>query len=107
MAYNLFIAYDLNNPGQNYEPVRSRIKALGAWHQFQFSLFYVSTELSPAEAFSFVGEAMDGNDRLAVINASGACQQGSGHQGSRKASLAFEDSKQLRAQRMGEAVRRH
>ena len=71
MAYNLFIAYDLNTIGQNYEGVRSRIKALGSWHQFQFSLFYVHTELTPAAAFDFVRAVMDGNDRLAVINASG------------------------------------
>ena len=39
MAYNLFIAYDLMQPGQNYEAVRDRIKSLGQWHQFQLSLF--------------------------------------------------------------------
>jgi len=69
MAYNLFIAYDLMEPGQNYDAVRDRIKALGRWHQFQYSLFYVNTEMSPSEAFRHVGEVMDTNDRLAVINA--------------------------------------
>lgn len=69
MAYNLFIAYDLDQPGQNYEEVRSRIKALGAWHQFQLSLFYVHTEMTAAQAFAFVHGAMDANDRLAVIDA--------------------------------------
>ena len=33
MVYNLFIAYDLMRPGQNYEAVRDRIKSLGQWHQ--------------------------------------------------------------------------
>jgi hypothetical protein len=69
MAYNLFIAYDLMSPGQNYDAVRDAIKGLGQWHQFQFSLFYVHTEHSPEIAFAIVHRAMDVNDRLAVINA--------------------------------------
>lgn len=69
MAYNLFIAYDLISPGQNYDAVRDAIKSLGQWHQFQFSLFYVSTDHSPDGAFSIVNRVMDTNDRLAVINA--------------------------------------
>lgn len=52
MATNLFVAYDLCEPGQNYDAVRERIKSLGQWHQFQYSLFYVSTERSAADAFA-------------------------------------------------------
>lgn len=66
---NLFIAYDLDQPGQNYDAVRDAIKSLGQWHQFQFSLFYVHTPLSAQEAYSRVVRVMDLNDRLAVINA--------------------------------------
>ncbi len=66
---NLFIAYDLMAPGQNYDAVRDAIKSLGMWHQFQYSLFYVSTVLSPNEAYDRVFAHMDPNDRLAVINA--------------------------------------
>lgn len=69
MAYNLFIAYDLMQPGQNYDAVRDRIKQLGQWHQFQLSLFYVHTDQPPGTAFAHVWSAMDANDRLAVINA--------------------------------------
>tara|TARA_Y100001947_G_scaffold152089_1_gene153190 strand:+ start:2223 stop:2501 length:279 start_codon:yes stop_codon:yes gene_type:complete len=69
VAYNLFIAYDLMSPGQNYEAVRDRIKELGKWHQFQLSLFYVHTEHTPETAYAHVYQAIDGNDRLAVINA--------------------------------------
>jgi hypothetical protein len=69
MTYNLFIAYDLMSPGQNYDAVRDRIKALGPHWQFQFSLFWVNTDLSPQEAHSFILKAMDANDRLAVIDA--------------------------------------
>ena len=65
----MFIAYDLMAPGQNYEAVRDAIKSLGASYQFQFSLFYVSTQHSPAGAFAIVYAAMDSGDRLAVIDA--------------------------------------
>lgn len=71
MAYNLFIAYDLYQPGQNYEAVRTAIKDLGRWYQFQMSLFYVHTQKTPQQAFAIVGSVMDSNDRLCVINAYG------------------------------------
>lgn len=69
MAYNLFIAYDLHTPGQNYNAVQEAIKALGKWHQFQYSLFYVHTELSPQHAYARVVPFLDVNDKLIVINA--------------------------------------
>lgn len=72
MPFNLFIAYDLDAPGQNYDAVRDRIKSLGQWWQFQYSLFWVSTDLSPDAAYAHVAQAMDANDRLCVINALGA-----------------------------------
>lgn len=71
MADNLFIAYDLMSPGQNYERVRKAIASLGVNWQFQFSLYYVHTNYTAAEAFAIVHRAMDGNDRLAVIVANG------------------------------------
>lgn len=69
MASNLFIAYDLHAPGQSYKAVTDRIKELGDWHQFQLSLFYVHSKLSPAEAYAYISQAIDGNDKLAVIEA--------------------------------------
>jgi hypothetical protein len=69
MAYNLFIAYDLIPPGQNYEAVRKQIKTLGKWHQFQYSFFYVNSPMSPESAYAHVAKVMDQHDRLAVINA--------------------------------------
>ena len=71
MAYNLFIAYDLMKPGQNYEAVRDRIQSLGDFNQFQLSLYYVHTRFTPQQAYSEVISVMDANDRLAVIDASG------------------------------------
>jgi hypothetical protein len=71
MANNLFVAYDLMNLGKNYEGVRDAIKSLGRWYQFQFSLFYVNTPHSAAEAHAIVRAAMDADDRLCVIEATG------------------------------------
>ena len=68
MSYNLFIAYDLDQPGQNYDGVRDAIKSLGPWWQAQYSLFYVNTEHTPRQAYAIVMREMDAKDRLAVIN---------------------------------------
>ena len=70
MAFNLFVAYDLDQPGQNYDAVRDAIKSLGLWWQPQFSLFYVNTRHSPQETYAIVHATMDANDKLAVIDAS-------------------------------------
>ena len=67
MAYNLFVAYDLMSPGQNYDRVRDKIKSLGPNWQFQFSLFYVHTDMTPEQAYAHVLQSMDGNDKLAII----------------------------------------
>ena len=72
MKYNLFIAYDLISAGQNYERITDAIKKLGKWHQFQYSLYYVNTEMSAQEAYSFLYDYIDSNDRLCVINAESA-----------------------------------
>jgi hypothetical protein len=71
MAYNLFVAYDLMSPGQNYGVVQARIAELGPYHKFQFSLFYLHTDYTPQEVYARVWSAMDQNDRLAVIIADG------------------------------------
>jgi len=72
MAYNLFVAYDLDKPGQNYDAVHDRIKSLGRWYHAQQSLFYVHTNLSPEEAHKAIFAVMDANDRLMVVEANGA-----------------------------------
>jgi hypothetical protein len=67
--HNLVVAYDLIQPGQNYEAIRKRIKELGKYHQFQYSAFYVNTSLTSAEAYDYVAAAMDANDKLLVAEA--------------------------------------
>ena len=72
LAYNLFIAYDLISPGQNYDQVKDAIRGLGKYWQAQYSLFYVHTQYAPREAFDIVIKTMDPNDKLAVINCADA-----------------------------------
>lgn len=69
LAYNLFIAYDLIAPGQQYDEVTECIMSLGAWHKFQQSLYYVHTSTNPKDAFDIISAVMDANDKLAVIDA--------------------------------------
>lgn len=69
MANNLFISYDLNSPGQDYDKVIEAIKSLGNWAKVQKSVWYVSTSYSAINARDFVWSKMDENDSLIVIDA--------------------------------------
>lgn len=60
------------SPGQNYDQVRDRIKSLGQWYQFQFSLFYLKSEWTMKAVHDAVWAVMDPNDRLCVIEATAA-----------------------------------
>lgn len=68
MAYNLFISCDLINP-DSYAAVRNKIRSLGTWHQFQRSLFYLNTDISPADIYAMLASLMGQSDKLAVIEA--------------------------------------
>lgn len=65
---NLFVSYDLNNPGQNYERVITAIKGLGSWAKVQMSLWYVSSAYTAKQAAEIVRRAQDANDSLIVID---------------------------------------
>lgn len=69
MANNLFVSYDLNSPGQNYETVIDEIKNLGNWANLQKSHWYVNSTLSASEAAQRVWNKMDKNDSLIVVDA--------------------------------------
>lgn len=68
MSNNLFISYDLNAPGQNYERVIATIKSTGAWAKVQKSFWYVSSELTAEQVLARVWAVMDPTDSLIVIN---------------------------------------
>lgn len=69
MANNLFISYDLNSPGQDYEKVIDKIKSLGSWAKIQKSHWYVDSTLTAKEAVDQVWSTMDANDSLIVVDA--------------------------------------
>ena len=70
MANNLFISYDLNSPGQDYEILISEIKSLGNWAKVQKSFWYVNASLSAAQAKDKLIPYIDRNDSLVVVDAS-------------------------------------
>lgn len=72
MPNNLFVAYDLMYPGQNYEAVQNAIKRIGRWYQFQFSLFYIHSDFTAQQAHDAIRASMDANDKLVVIDAASA-----------------------------------
>lgn len=72
MAYNLFIAYDLVKPGQNYEQVRACIEALGQFSHVQGSVYYVHTSLTAEQATARISPVLDRNDKLVVVAATEA-----------------------------------
>lgn len=69
MSNNLFISYDLHQPGQRYDRVSDAIKQLGTWAKVHYSLWYVKSEYDATQAVTHVWAAMDSNDKLIVINA--------------------------------------
>lgn len=68
MANNLFISYDLMNPGQKYDAVQAAIKQLGSWAKIHYSLFYVNSTFTAENAAKHVRAAMDANDKLIVMD---------------------------------------
>lgn len=68
LSNNLFISYDLNAPGQNYERVIAAIKSTGSWAKVQKSFWYVSSELTAEQVLARVWTVMDPTDSLIVVN---------------------------------------
>lgn len=68
MANNLFISYDLYNPGQDYEKVAEAIKSLGNWAKVQKSFWYVNSTYAASQAVDAVWAKMDINDSLLVVD---------------------------------------
>src|SRR5262245_53837897 len=66
---NLFVTYDLNAPGQNYDKVEQAIKSLGSWAKVQYSFWYVKSGYNASQAAEIVRRAQDHNDSLIVVDA--------------------------------------
>jgi hypothetical protein len=68
--HNLFVSYDLHQPGRNYESVIAAIKAQGNWAKPLESVFFLDTAKTAEAVHAAVRAAMDANDSLLVIDAS-------------------------------------
>jgi hypothetical protein len=69
MMRNLFVSYDLNNPGQNYDRVIAEIKRHGVWAKVEYSLFYLDSSETAEAVAKAVWQVMDSNDKLIVVDA--------------------------------------
>ena len=63
---NVFVAYDLMHPGQNYGAVEAAVSGLGSAVKLLNTTWYVRTGLSLDQVRAHVSAAMDLNDRLLV-----------------------------------------
>jgi hypothetical protein len=66
----LLITYDLNSPGQKYEPLHETIKAQGDWWHYMESTWLVVTSKTPKDVFAALNEHIDGTDRAIVVGIS-------------------------------------
>jgi hypothetical protein len=71
MPNNLFVSYDLDSPGQNYQRMVDAIARLGTCARVNFSVWYVKSDLGSDAAVSHLRMVADANDRILVVNATG------------------------------------
>jgi hypothetical protein len=67
----LLVGYDLDRPGQDYEPVWDKLKSYGTWWHHLDSTWLVKTALSAKEMRDEVNALIDTNDELLVIDVTG------------------------------------
>lgn len=70
MANNVFVTYDLIKT-KDYIAVHTAIRGLGVWAKVTESNWYVRTQYDLETCFNRVHKAMDSDDKLIVIDASG------------------------------------
>lgn len=68
----VLVSYDLNNPGQKYGRIHQYLKSFERWLHALESLWFVSTDKSPAEIRDDLkAHGADANDTLLVIDVTG------------------------------------
>ncbi|GAC69413.1 hypothetical protein [Gordonia soli] len=72
----LLISYDLNKPGQKYDDLYEKIKALGPWWHYLDSTWIVVSSLSPSQALDRLKPALDDSDSVLVVDISGDSYSG-------------------------------
>jgi hypothetical protein len=74
----LLIGYDLNKPGQNYEPLWDKLKSYGTWWHHLDSTWLIRTNLSATQLRDALAPLIDSSDELLVIDVSGRSWAGRG-----------------------------
>lgn len=69
MANNLFVSYDLHEPGKNYDKVAAAIKQLGGCVPAHLSFWYVKSNYSATQAVEHIWKSMDSSDKVLVVDA--------------------------------------
>ena len=67
MKKAFLVTYDLNVPGRDYTNFYEEIKNSERWWHFLDSSWIVITEESPQEIWNRVGEHLDNNDFMLII----------------------------------------
>lgn len=67
----LLVTYDLRAPGRNYDDLHELLKSTGTWAHPLESVWFVVTDLTPAQARDAVLEKVDANDKVFVVDVSG------------------------------------
>jgi hypothetical protein len=67
----LLVLYDLNRPGQNYDPLWQKLKSYGAWWHELDSTWLVKTRLTPHELHDQLVPYLDANDELLIVDVTG------------------------------------
>jgi hypothetical protein len=72
------VAYDLNKPGQDYEPLWQKLKEFGTWWHHLDSLWLVRTEMTAVQLRNVLKALLDAGDELLVIDVTGKSWAGAG-----------------------------
>lgn len=66
-----WVNYDLNRSGQNYEKLIAYLKSHDSWAKPLASSFFVKTSLTVAQLRDAIGQHIDANDSVVIINVDG------------------------------------
>lgn len=62
----LIVAYDLHNPGRDYEKIAAVLRKARSWAHPQGSVWFLDTDIEPATWRDRLGAAGDANDEYFV-----------------------------------------
>lgn len=73
MAANYFVSYDLNGQRPTHQEMDDHLKLLGRCvHRVLETVWYVRTNKSRSDLYTYVNSILSTNDRVLIIEASGA-----------------------------------